>query len=173
MRLRSGQGHYDIPSVRVRDMGAYTSRGGQAVQGARRVQRVFPYAHTAVVFDARSRACGRVRARSGDGNARRRRGAFRKTRTASHFRNHNRQHVQQMDKFVSRSSAQAQSMGKRSALGKNDASVLAHERVPLARGAYRVRYARGGECGRVRDDGRLQTDSKRRVVPARALRTKV
>ena len=147
-RLLARQGLHGHPSVRLRHLGADPADARHAHQSDRARQRVFPAVHPREPADQGSRARRRLRAAGGVRDARRRRGARREAGRAPDLGSHHRDDVREVDPVVARPAAAHESVGERRPLGEGDASVSAHDRVPLAGRAHR---ARNGGRGRSRD----------------------
>ena len=83
----------------------------------------------------------------------RRRGARGEAHRPSDVGSHHRHDVREVDQVVARSAGAHQPVGERRPLGKGDASVPAHDRVPVAGRAHRARDGRRGR-GRDAEDSR-------------------
>ncbi len=123
------------------------TRTRRPLQGHRPSEHVLPAADPGELSEERSRARGRLLARTGGGHDRRRQATGRAVCHPADVGDHHRPLLRQVDQELARPAGAGQSVGQHHSLGAAHAHVSAHYGVPLAGRPHRACQSRRGDAG--------------------------
>ena len=146
-RLFRSQGLLHHAPLRLRDLGEYPADPRQHVQARRAHQRRYAHAHPREPAAEGKGSRRGLRAGVRVGHGRRQRGAARAAVHPSDLGDAVLRSLEPCGAFMARSADAVQPVVQRAALGKDDASLPARPRIPLAGGTHPPRYRGGSPQG--------------------------